>query len=193
MALASETSTPTQSPVRTTGQFGVIVFLASDVMLFAPFFAAYFLLRATNSPWPAAGVELDTVRAGAATLVLITSSFTLYAADKAFERENLAGMRRWLLATGTLGAIFLANQIAEYITLSFQADDHVYGSIYWGLTMLHTAHVTGGVTAIGLLYVRAARTREFHELSSWATGVSLFWHLVDVVWIGVFVTIWVIR
>ena len=48
-----------ESPARSTGQFGVIVFLASDIMLFAPFFAAYFLLRATNEPWPADEVELE--------------------------------------------------------------------------------------------------------------------------------------
>ena len=57
---------------RTTAELGVIVFLASDVMLFAPFFAAYFLLRATTEPWPAEGVELDVLRAGAATVVLVS-------------------------------------------------------------------------------------------------------------------------
>ena len=58
---------PPASP-SSTAQFGVIVFLASDVMLFAPFFAAYFLLRANNQPWPPEGVELDVSRAFGATL-----------------------------------------------------------------------------------------------------------------------------
>ena len=188
-------TTPSRSgsPTRTTGQFGVVVFLASDVMLFAPFFAAYFLLRSTNSPWPPDGVELDTLRAGIATAVLISSSATMVAADRAEARHDLRTMRRWLLVTALLGTVFLANQIAEYLTIGFRYDDHPYGSIYWGITMLHTGHVTAGVAAIGLLYVRAARTRAPDEISSWATGVSLFWHLVDVIWIGVFLTIWVIR
>jgi cytochrome c oxidase subunit III len=192
MAITDVTA-PATSPSRTTGQLGVIVFLASDVMLFAPFFAAYFLLRSTNSPWPPDNVELDTLRAGLATAVLVSSSFTMVAGDRAYERRDLRVMRRRLLATIALGSVFLANQVAEYLTIGFRYDDHPYGSVYWGLTMLHTAHVTAGVAAIGLLYVRAARTRAPDEISSWATGVSLFWHLVDAVWIGVFLTIWVIR
>lgn len=193
MAISNDVAIGQAPPSRTTGEFGVIVFLASDVMLFAPFFAAYFLLRSTNSPWPAEGVELDTLRAAVATVVLVASSGSMIAADHAFEHRDLVAMRRWLSVTGGLGALFLVNQVAEYLTLSFGHDDHPYGSIYWGLTMLHTGHVTAGVCAIGLLYVRAARSPSPDEISSWASGVSLFWHLVDVVWVGVFVTIWVIR
>ena len=95
--------------------------------------------------------------------------------------------------TIALGLAFLVNQIAEYATLPFRADDHVYGSIYWGLTGLHSAHVTAGVCALGLVYVRSARTRAFDEITPWVNGVSLFWHLVDVIWIVVFVTIWVLQ
>lgn len=198
VAVGPDTSHPPPArshprPGRSTGQFGVIVFLASDVMLFAPFFAAYFLLRSTNAPWPAAGVELDVVRAAAATFVLVASSLTLFFGDRAFEHGDDARQRRWLLVTIGLGVAFLVNQFAEYVTLSFRADDHVYGSIYWGLTGLHTAHVTAGVCALGLVYVRSARTSALHEITPWVHGTSWFWHLVDIVWIVVFVTIWVIR
>jgi cytochrome c oxidase subunit 3 len=181
------------SPQRSTGQLGVIVFLASDVMLFAPFFAAYFLLRSTNQPWPPEGVEFDVPRAAVATIVLVASSFTLVAADRAHARADRVSMQRWLLVTIGLGAMFLANQFAEYATLSFSASDHPYGSIYWGLTGLHSAHVTAGLAALALLYVRAARSPSLDEISPWADGISLFWHLVDVVWVGVFTTIWIIR
>ncbi len=180
-------------PARTTGQFGVVVFLASDVMLFAPFFAAYFLLRATNAPWPPDGVELDVPRAAIATVVLVASSFTLVAGDRAYERRDAAAMRRWLAVTIVLGGAFLANQVAEYLTLSFAASDHPYGSIYWGLTGLHAAHVTGGLCALALLYIRAARSRALDEIGPWANGISLVWHLIDVVWVAVFATIWIIR
>lgn len=193
MTAAETHSPPVRSPGRTTGQFGVVVFLASDVMLFAPFFAAYFLLRSTTERWPPDGVELDVVRAAAATVVLVASSFTLVAGDRAHERGDGQAMRRWLIVTIALGAAFLINQFTEYATLDFRADDHPYGSIYWGLTGLHTGHVIGGVCALGLLYVRAARTRSLDEITPWARGISLFWHLVDIVWIGVFVTIWMIR
>lgn len=190
MTLTARVAEP---PARTTGQFGVIVFLASDIMLFAPFFAAYFLLRATNTLWPPPGVELTLPRAATATAVLIVSSFTLINADRALARGDGRSMRRWLIATMVLGAMFLTNQIAEYVTLSFRADDHPYGSVYWGLTGLHAAHVTAGLCVLGLLYIRVARTRSIDEIHPWANGISMFWHLVDIVWIGVFITIWIIR
>lgn len=178
---------------RDVGTFGVVVFLASDLMLFAPFFAAYFLLRSTNDPWPPADVGLDTWRAALATALLVSSSVTLVASDRAGERHRSEAQRRWLLVTIGLGAAFLANQVAEYTTLEFGADDHPYGSVYWLLTGLHGAHVTAGVAAMGLLFVRSVRSRSPTAVASWARGVSLFWHLVDVVWVGVFLTIWVAR
>lgn len=180
-------------PSRSTGQFGVVVFLASDVMLFAAFFAAYFLLRSTNRPWPPDGVELDVARAAIATIVLVTSSFTLVRADRAQERGDRLTMQRWLLVTIVLGGAFLTNQIAEYSTLSFAASDHPYGSVFWGLTGLHAVHVMGGLALLGLLYVRASRTPSLDEITPWTNGISLFWHLVDIIWVGVFTTIWIIQ
>ena len=81
----------------------------------------------------------------------------------------------------------------EYRTLDFRADDGPYGSIYWVLTGLHGAHVTAGLAAMALLFVRAVRSRTPAAVASWAGGVSLFWHLVDVVWIFVFTTIWILQ
>src|SRR5829696_8002721 len=108
-------STAASNGQRTTAELGVILFLASDVMLFAPFFAAYFLLRSTTDVWPPDMVELDIARAGLATLVLVSSSFTLIVADRALEHSRRRTALRWILGTTALGAIFLANQFAEFV------------------------------------------------------------------------------
>jgi len=194
-ASADEVAAGRTGPGRSsTAQFGVIVFLASDVMLFAPFFAAYFLLRSTTDPWPPDGVELSVGRTAVATAALVASSFTMIASDRAGARpDGRPAMRRWLLITIALGAAFLANQIAEYITLDFRADDHPYGSVYWLLTGLHGAHVTAGLAALATLFVRSVRARSQEALTTWAEGVSLFWHLVDIIWVFVFTTIWVLQ
>jgi cytochrome c oxidase subunit 3 len=183
----------TLATARGTAPFGVIVFLASDVMLFAAFFAAYFLLRSTNDPWPPADVELEVVRAALGTAVLVASSFTLIASERAGEHGRVRLMRRWLLVTIALGVVFLANQLTEYATLGFGIDSHPYGSAYWGLTGLHALHVTAGVAAMGLLFVRTVRGRGPAAIAPFTNGVSLFWHLVDIVWIFVFATIWVLQ
>jgi cytochrome c oxidase subunit III len=173
-------------------QFGVVVFLASDIMLFAPFFAAYFLLRENNPPWPPDGVDLDVARAALATAALVASSFTLVRFEHLGARGS-SQARPWLLVTIALGAVFLGNQLAEYSTLDFGASDHTYGSIFWLLTGLHAAHVTVGLGALALLYVRATRARSYESMASWTNGISLFWHLVDVLWLFVFSTIWLLR
>jgi len=89
--------------------------------------------------------------------------------------------------------IFLANQQLEYRSLPFQASSDAYGSIYWMLTGLHTMHVVAGIGAIGLLAVRSVRARDHRDLHAWNGTISAFWHVVDVVWVAVFLTIWVIR
>jgi cytochrome c oxidase subunit III len=197
LVTSEEQQPPAVTPpllARSTGQFGVIVFLASDVMLFAPFFAAYFLLRANNAPWPPDHVELDVKRALFGTAVLVVSSFTLIMSDRAGERPGGSrAQRTWLLATITLGVVFLANQLIEYSGLGFSADTDPYGSIYYLVTGLHGAHVTAGVCVMVLLFVRAARSRDHGAVASWAGGVSLFWHLVDAIWLFVFTMIWIIR
>ncbi len=101
--------------------------------------------------------------------------------------------RPWLLVTIALGAVFLGNQLAEYSTLDFGASDHTYGSIFWLLTGLHAVHVTVGLGALALLYVRATCARSFEAMTTWTNGISLFWHLVDVLWLFVFSTIWLLQ
>ena len=185
---------PLPSSSRSIGQFGVIVFLASDVMLFAAFFAAYFLLRANDPPWPPPDVELNVPRALAATLVLVASSFTLAASDHALERPGRERqMRAWLLVTIGLGIVFLVNQLLEYRSLDFSIDSHTYGSAFFMLTGLHGLHVTVGIGAMALLFVREVRGRQRESVASWAGGVSLFWHLVDVIWVFLFSTIWLLQ
>jgi len=171
----------------------MIVFLASDVMLFASFFAAYFLLRSTTETWPPPEVDLDMVRAGAATAVLVASSFSLIAGERAYAEDDMRGLRRWLLVTIALGGVFLTNQLVEYAQLPFGIGTDVYGSSYWMLTGLHTAHVSVGLCALGLLFVRGARVRHDAEIAPWVSATSAFWHLVDVVWVFLFVTIWIVR
>ena len=180
-------------PAARTGQLGMVVFLASDVMLFAAFFATYFLLRTQDSPWPPAGVRLGTGRAALFTLALVSSSATMIRAERAETIADRVRTRRWLLATVVLGTVFLANQLIEYAQLDFRPSTHAYGSIYWLLTGLHAAHVAVGLLALLAVYVRVVRAPRLGQVTPWLRGVSMYWHVVDVIWVCVFLTIWVVR
>jgi cytochrome c oxidase subunit 3 len=173
---------------------GVIVWLASELMFFSGLFAAYFALRAENgAAWPPANAELDVLRSGIFTLVLITSSITVHFAVKASEDGRRSSALGLMVVTIVLGAIFLTNQGLEYAGLDFQLDSHSYGSIYYLLTGFHGLHVLGGLIAMTIIvwvvFSRYSRLPSTQTLRS----ISYYWHFVDVVWVAVFLVVYVIK
>ena len=95
-------------------QLGMMIFLASDLMLFAGFFAANFLLKARSADWPPPGVELDVRYSTIFTVVLVSSSVTYVIGMRRFKRTGDARtLRRWTLLTMVLGLAFLLNSCAS--------------------------------------------------------------------------------
>jgi cytochrome c oxidase subunit 3 len=187
-SIVSEHADGRTSPVR----FGTIVFLASETLLFGGLFAAYFTLRAQTSPWPPEGVDLDVTLAAAATLVLIVSSLTFHLGARAAERGSHAGLRAWILVTLALGVTFLAMQTYDYAQLSFSVSDHAYGTMYWSLTGLHFLHVLAGSVLMVVVLARAAQGA-FRDDTDGLHAIGYYWHFVDVVWIALFLTLFVLR
>jgi cytochrome c oxidase subunit 3 len=172
---------------------GVVVWLASELMFFSGLFAAWFTLRANaaTGDWPPAGVELDVPRTAAATLVLLASSATMHLAVGAAKRVDRRGAVRWLGVTALLGAVFLTNQAIEYGSLGFGIDDHAYGSIFFLLTGFHGLHVLGGLVLMGV--IAATVGGESRAPAGPTVEVcAAYWHFVDVVWIGVFATVYLL-
>ena len=156
-------------------------------------FAAYFSLRAINDPWPPADVELDLALPSVATVLLVISSFTFVAALRGLERGDERGMRRWIAASAVLGAVFLAAQIFDYTRLDFAVDSHGYGTMFYAMTGFHALHVLAGLLLMGVLLGRAAQGAYAAGDHSSAHAIGYYWHFVDVVWIGLFAVIYLIR
>ena len=173
---------------------GTVVWLASELMFFAGLFAAYFTLRAAEpGPWPPADVELETGLAGAATVVLVVSSGTIQLAAQAVAAGRRPELRRWLGVTMLLAGVFLANQGREWAAADFSPDSHAYGSAFFVMTGFHGLHVLGGVLAMAVLLWRS-RAGVFDARQTPAVEVvSYYWHLVDVVWLGMFATLFLLR
>ena len=171
---------------------GVVVWLASELMFFAGLFAAWFTLRAENEVWPPADVELEPARTGLFTVVLLLSSVTMHLAVRGAERHDTAAAVRWTLFTVLLGSVFLVNQGLEYAAVDFGPRSHAYGSIFFLLTGFHGAHVLGGLLLmLAVLAVGAGRGSRA-PLDAGLTAAEYYWHFVDVVWVGMFVTIYVL-
>jgi cytochrome c oxidase subunit III len=185
---------PAHQSSRVEPQFlGMLLFIISEVMLFGAFFTAYFFIRVVaDDPWPAEGMELPVDVAGVNTAILISSSFTMHWALESARNENRNGLRAGILTTFLLGLTFLTIQINEYVHVGFAPADHAQGSIFYGLTGLHGAHVF-----VGLLLLSFATTRAFrgHFSAKEHRGVEvpgIYWHFVDVMWIFVYSTIYIL-
>jgi cytochrome c oxidase subunit III len=172
---------------------GTVVWLASELMFFGGLFAAYFVLKSEARQWPPPGVELETLLSAIFTLFLIASSGTMILAVRSLDRGDRAGMIRWTLLTFGLGLLFLANQIREFLTLDFGISTNSYGSIYYLMTGFHALHVAAGlllmIVAVAIATGRGPLARRRPAVDS----IGYYWHFVDVVWIGLFTTIFIIR
>jgi cytochrome c oxidase subunit 3 len=175
---------------------GILLFIVSEVMLFGAFFASYFFLRVVVNPpqWPPAPFELPVAVAGMNTAILFSSSFTVHYALESIRRGNRNGMIFGLAATWLLGATFLFIQLNEYVHLGFSARDGAFGSIFYGLTGLHGAHVFVGLVLLSFANIRAWRGHFGPEPKD-HLGVEIpgiYWHFVDVMWLIVFTTVYVL-
>ena len=172
---------------------GMLLFIISEVMLFGAFFTAYFFIRVVSGdPWPAEGDHLPVAIAGVNTAILVSSSFTMHWALEGARRNNRRALRAGLLTTLLLGATFLTIQVNEYVHIGFSPADHSQGSIFYGLTGLHGAHVFVGLNLLLFANIRAFRG---HFTAKEHRGVEIpgiYWHFVDVMWIIVFTVVYIL-
>jgi cytochrome c oxidase subunit 3 len=176
---------------------GILLFIVSEVMLFGAFFAAYFFLRVVVDPawgWPPEGMHLPVGIAGVNTAILVSSSFTVHYALEGIRRNNRKAMKLGLVATWLLGTTFLFIQLNEYVHLGFSVRDGSFGTIFYSLTGLHGAHVFVGLLLLTFANIRAFRGH-FGPAADDHLGVEvagIYWHFVDVMWIIVFTTVYIL-
>jgi cytochrome c oxidase subunit III len=172
---------------------GMLLFIISEVMIFGAFFTAYFFLRVvSNDPWPAHGTELPKVVAGFNTAILLSSSLTIHWALTSIKNGNRFGLKAGILSTFFLGLTFLFVQINEYVHVGFAPHDTAQGSIFYGLTGLHGAHVTVGLILLGIVTVRAFRGHYTPEEHRGVEVPGIYWHFVDIMWIVVYSTVYLL-
>ncbi len=169
---------------------GMVLFLVSEVMFFGSLFAAYFYLRGRTSPWPPSELRLEVVEPAVATVLLVASSGTLQLAERAATRGQGRRAATLVLLTGALGAIFLASQVRTWIVDDFGIGTDAYGSMFTTMTGFHAIHVAGGLALMLAMLPAFAGT---HTSPGGVVATVYYWHFVDVVWIGVFATLFFVR
>jgi len=169
-------------------RLAILLFIASEAVFFACLIAAYVRYASASPLGPNAHSVLDPMKTGFYTACLLSSSITIYFAERA-QRLRQAGVSRWLAATMFLGAVFLYGEMQEYRKLLHEnvtVSRNLFGSTYYTLTGFHALHVTVGLVLLGTMLVISMKGRMQEPQRSALTCISYYWHFVDAVWVAVF-------
>ena len=171
---------------------GFIIFLLSESVIFLCFFAGYIVYKTTSVDWLPPGVEGLEVRDPAInTVILVSSSFVIYIAERYLHKKNLWGFRFFWLLTMAMGSYFLYGQAVEWNSLEFGFTSGVFGGTFYLLTGFHGLHVLTGVFLQAIMLIRSFLPNNYEGGQFGVDATSLFWHFVDVIWIILFVLIYI--
>ncbi|CEJ47116.1 cytochrome c oxidase subunit 3 [Umezakia ovalisporum] len=171
--------------------FGFVVFLLSESVIFLSFFAGYIVYKTTTPNWLPAGVSgLEIKEPAINTVILVSSSFVIYLAERALQNHNLNGFRFYLGATMGMGSYFLVGQAIEWSNLEFGFTSGVFGGMFYLLTGFHGLHVLTGIILQLIIFVRSFIPDNYESGHYGVNATSLFWHFVDVIWIVLFILIY---
>ena len=185
----------TEEPVgRSTGWWGMTLFIATEATLVASFLGTYFYLRfQSGSPWPPAGIETpDLFRPLIMTGLLLISSVPLVWAERASRTDRRGEALAGLAVTLLLTAAFLTVQGLEYAGQldQFTITTNAYGGLFYGITGLHAGHVSVGLLLLAWLLAATVREDSAAGRHERIRLALLYWYFLDVVWVAVLFTVY---
>ena len=158
----------------------------TEAILFSTLLTSYLYLRSGNDLWPLGGIEKPKLLEPAiGTALLLGSSIPMVLAEWGIKRDRQYVMRGGLFLAWALGIGFIVLTAHEYMDEKFTIATNVYASLFFFITGLHLLHVIGGVTLNGYAQVRAWLGHYTSKSHLSMSNIALYWHFVDVVWIGV--------
>jgi len=172
------------------GKFGIWLFLASEVMLFGALFSSYVLIRTGAPQWPPEGglsSEILNVPLGTFnTAVLITSSITMVLAWASCKMGSLSRFKMWMGGTVFLALVFLVVKYFEY--------SDKFLAVYFLLTGLHGLHIVGGIVVNTFLLTAGSKMWQTdpEHFTNRVENAGLYWHFVDLVWIFLFPSLYLL-
>ena len=190
--ISTESEAPWQLPYR--GTVGMICLIIAEAAIFAIFFVSYifYLGKSLTGPTPREVLELPIF----GTICLLSSSITVHWAVSALRKENIRGCTLGLASTVLLGALFMISTAQEWYHLIYKEGltirTNLFGTTYYSLVGLHATHVIVGLILLSIALFVALTGRIKEEYSEKLEVLSLYWHFVDAIWVGVFLVVYVI-
>jgi len=172
-----------------TAQLGFWIYLMSDCLLFAGLFATYSVLHARTAGGPTPAGLFDLPYVLAETVLLLVSSFTCGLATLAMGRRSRRPTLGWLAVTFVLGSAFVGMELHEFahmIAANAGPDRSAFLSSFFTLVATHGLHVTCGLVWMAIMMVLVVRKGFTPATQSRLACLSLFWHFLDIIWVGVF-------
>ena len=153
----------------------------------------FLVYRSAAAAWPPEGTEVELLLPAVNTVILVSSSFVIHYGDAAIKQGDVKGLRKWYIITALMGAVFLAGQVYEYLTLGYGLTTNLFSNCFYLMTGFHGLHVFIGLLLIlGVLW---RSRRAGHYSADKHTGVEMaeiYWHFVDIVWIVLFTLIYIL-
>lgn len=174
---------------------GFWIYLMSDALLFATLFATFGVLSTSYAGGPAPREIFELPIVALNTAILLVSSITYGFAMLAMERGAVRGTQAWLAVTGLLGIAFVGVELFEFATLIGEGatpQRSAFLSAFFALVGTHGLHVSVGIIWIAVMLAQLSQRGLHLENKRRLMCLSMFWHFLDVVWIGVFTFVYLL-
>ena len=176
------------------GTVAMVSLIVAESAIFTIFVIAYiyYIGRSLSGPQPSQVLELPIFN----TVCLLSSSFTIWIAERALKKGSMGAFSLWWALTVVLGAIFLGGTGLEWNKLIYHdgltISTNLFGTTYYSLVGLHASHVIVGLTMLSIVLIFSLTGKLKSEHSKQLEALSLYWHFVDGVWVVVFTVVYII-
>ncbi|HET6218114.1 MAG TPA: heme-copper oxidase subunit III [Acidobacteriaceae bacterium] len=176
------------------GTVGMVCLIIAESAIFTIFVVAYlyYIGKSISGPQPREVLELPIFN----TVCLLSSSFTIWLAERNLKRGAMGAFSLWWALTIVLGGIFLGGTALEWRKLIYhdglKISTNLFGTTFYSLVGLHASHVIIGLTMLSIVLIFALAGKLKREHSRQLEVLSLYWHFVDGVWVVVFTVVYII-
>jgi cytochrome c oxidase subunit 3 len=176
------------------GTVAMLALIVAETAIFSIFVVAYiyYIGKSISGPQPREVLELPIFN----TVCLLSSSFTIWLAERALKKSAMGAFSLWWGLTIVLGAIFLGGTALEWKKLIYHdgltISTNLFGTTFYSLVGLHASHVIIGLTMLSIVMIFSLAGKIKKEHSRQLEVLSLYWHFVDAVWVVVFTVVYVV-
>jgi cytochrome c oxidase subunit 3/cytochrome o ubiquinol oxidase subunit 3 len=176
------------------GTVAMLALIVAETAIFGIFVVAYiyYIGKSVSGPYPRQVLDLPIFN----TVCLLSSSFTIWIAERALKRGAMGAFSLWWALTVILGAIFLGGTALEWHKLIYHdgltISTNLFGTTFYSLVGLHASHVIVGLAMLSIVLIFSLTGKLKSEHSKQLEVLSLYWHFVDGVWVVVFTVVYIV-